>query len=142
MKDLHHNINPTTILHPVVVSATSNSGDIDISGCNSVEFLIDVGADAGSGLSGANLWQFKLEHGSVSGTYAACVTNDILGPPDGAVSSGVVLTIDSTDEDDTLYSFGYVGGKPHLKLTWTESGTCSTPIGIAMIKGNLQDTNS
>ena len=137
MKDLHSNIKPVSILHAVVVSATGNSGDIDLAGFNSAEFLIDAGVDAGTGLGASHNLVFTLTHADdngsgVAGTYANVATADVLGV---TPETGVVLTIDSTDEDNTLYRFGYVGGKRFIKLTWTETGAVSMPMSITVVKG-------
>ncbi len=141
MKDLHSNIKPVAVLHPVVVSATGNSGDIDLKGFNSAELIIDAGVDAGSGLSASHKLVFTLQHADDDGTgaagsYADVAAGDVLGV---TPSSGVVLTIDSTDEDDTLYRIGYVGGKRFIKLTWTETGTVSMPMSVTLIKGHPHD---
>jgi len=135
MKDLHSNIAVTSILHSVVVAATGNSGDIDLAGFDSCEFIIDAGVDAGTGLSASHNLVFSLTHADDDGTgsagdYAAVGTADVLG---------TVPTIDSTDEDDTIYRFGYVGGKRFVKLTWTETGTVSMPMSISLVKGNPLD---
>ena len=137
MKDLHSNIKPVSILHAVVVSATGNSGDIDLAGFNSAEFLIDAGVDAGTGLGASHNLVFTLTHADdngsgAAGTYANVAAADVLGV---TPANGVVLTIDSTDEDNTLYRFGYVGGKRFVKLTWTETGSVSMPMSITVVKG-------
>lgn len=142
MKDLHSNIKPVSILNAVVVSATGNSGDIDLAGFNSAEFLVDVGVDAGTGLGASHNLVFTLTHADdngsgAAGTYANVGTADVLGV---TPASGVVLTVDSTDEDATLYRFGYVGGKRFVKLTWTETGTVSCPISIVLVKGHPLDS--
>lgn len=141
MKDLHSNIKPVSIIHAVVVSATGNSGDIDLAGFGSCEFIVDAGVDAGSGLGESHNLVFTLTHADDDGTgaagsYANVAAGDVLGV---TPSSGVVLTIDSTDEDNTLYRFGYVGGKRFAKLTWTETGTVSMPMSIMVIKGHPLD---
>ena len=141
MKDLHSNIKPVSILHAVVVSATGNSGDIDLQGFNSAEFLVDAGVDAGTGLGASHNLVFTLTHADdngsgAAGSYGNVAAADVLGVTS---ASGVVLTIDSTDEDNTLYRFGYVGGKRFVKLTWTETGTVSMPMSISIVKGHAAD---
>lgn len=133
MKDLYNNIEVSAILAPVVVSATATHTDIDLAGFNSACLLIDTGVDAGSGLSASHKLVFTLNHSDDGTTYSAVTTADML---DLTVTSGVVLTIDSTDEDATLYKLGYVGGKRYLELTYTETGTVSMPMSITLIKGN------
>lgn len=133
MKDLYNNIEVSAILAPVVVSATATHTDIDLAGFNSACLLIDTGVDAGSGLSASHKLVFTLNHSDDGTTYTAVTTADML---DLTVTSGIVLTIDSTDEDNTLYKLGYVGGKRYLELTYTETGTVSMPMAITLVKGN------
>ena len=77
-----------------------------------------------------------MDHSDDGTTYTAVTTADML---DLTVSSGVVLTIDSTDEDNTLYKLGYIGGKRYLQLTYTETGVVSMPMSIVVVKGNPLD---
>lgn len=142
MKDLHSNIKPVAIIHPVVVSATGNSGDVDLAGFNSCEIIVDAGVDAGAGLDANNKLVFTLTHADdngagAAGSYANVAADDVIGVTPAA---GVVLTIDSTDEDNTLYRIGYIGGKRFVKLTWTETGNVSMPMSVSVIKGNPLDT--
>lgn len=137
MKDLYNNIEAVSVLHPVVVSATATpQADIDLAGFNSCVILIDIGVDAGSGLGGSNKLVFTLQDSDDGTTYANVETADML---DLTVADGVVLTIDSTDEDNTLYKLGYVGGKRYLQLTYTETGTVSVPMSIILVKGHPLD---
>ncbi len=141
MKDLYNNISAVSVLHSVVVSATANHADIDLAGYNSAVLLIDLGTDAGTGLGESHNLAFKLEHADDDGTgaagsYAAVATADIQGY---TPTAGVFLTVDSTDEDNTLYKVGYVGGKRFLKLTYTEAGTVSVPMTIIILKGHPID---
>jgi hypothetical protein len=69
-------------------------------------------------------------------TYAVVETADMLGV---TVTDGVILTVDSTDEDNTLYHFGYVGGKRYLQLVVTGTGTVSCPMAIGVVKGHPLD---
>lgn len=133
MKDLYNNLTAESILHSVVLSATATYTDIDLQGYNSCILLIDVGVDAGSGLGASHNLVFTLQDSADGTTYANVETADVLGL---TVSSGVVLTIDSTDEDNTLYKVGYVGGKRYLQLVCTETGTVSCPISIVVLKGD------
>ena len=136
MKDLHNNIDVVSVLNAIVVSATQTITDIDLAGFNSAEIVFDIGLDAGSGLDGSNYLTFTLQHSDDGTTYANVAAADVLGV---TPSSGVILTIDSTDEDETLYHFGYVGGKRYLQIVITETGTCSCPISISLVKGHPLD---
>lgn len=137
MKDLHSNIDVTEVLLPVVLSATATYTDIDLAGFNSAEIVIAVGVDAGSGLGASHNLVYTLQDSDDGTTYANVTTEDVLGA--GTITSGVILTIDSTDEDNTIYRFGYVGGKRYLQLVGTETGTVSCPICILVIKGDPLD---
>jgi len=136
MKDLHNNLDVVSVLNAVAVSATQTITDIDLAGFNSAELIFDIGLDAGSGLGASNNLTFTLQHGDDGTTYANVAAADVLGV---TPSSGVILTIDSTDEDEALYHFGYVGGKRYLQIVITETGTCSCPISISLVKGHPLD---
>ena len=136
MKDLHNNIDIVSVLDPVVVDKTATYTDIDLAGFNSAELFIWLGTDAGSGLSDSNKLTFTLYDSNDGETYAVVETADMLGV---TVSSGVILTVDDTDEDNTLYHYGYVGGKRYLQLVVTETGTVSCPMAIGVVKGHPLD---
>jgi len=136
MKDLYNNIEAVSVLNPIAISETAVHTDIDLAGFNSCVILIDTGADAGTGLSASHKLVFTMDHSDDGTTYTAVTTADML---DLTVSSGVVLTIDSTDKDNTLYKLGYIGGKRYLQLTYTETGTVSMPMSIIVVKGHPLD---
>ena len=136
MKDLHNNIDIVSVLDPVVVDKTATYTDIDLAGFNSAELFIWLGTDAGSGLSDSNKLTFTLYDSNDGTNYAVVETADMLGV---TVSSGVILTVDDTDKDNTLYHYGYVGGKRYLQLVVTETGTVSCPMAIGVVKGHPLD---
>jgi len=136
MKDLYNNIEAVSVLNPIAISETAVHTDIDLAGFNSCVILIDTGADAGTGLSASHKLVFTMDHSDDGTTYTAVTTADML---DLTVSSGVVLTIDSTDKDNTLYKLGYIGGKRYLQLTYTETGVVSMPMSIIVVKGHPLD---
>lgn len=136
MKDLHNNIDIVSVLDPVVVDKTATYTDIDLAGFNSAELIIWLGTDAGSGLGESNYLTFTLYDSNDGETYAVVETADMLGV---TVTDGVILTVDSTDEDNTLYHYGYVGGKRYLQLVVTETGTVSCPMAIGVVKGHPLD---
>ena len=136
MKDLYNNIEAVSVLHPIAISETAVHTAINLAGFNSCVILIDTGADVGTGLSASHKLVFTMDHSDDGTTYTAVTTADML---DLTVSSGVVLTIDSTDEDNTLYKLGYIGGKRYLQLTYTETGAVSMPMSIIVVKGHPLD---
>ena len=139
MKDLHNNIEVVQLLAPVAVTATGSITDIDLAGWNSAELIIDIGTDSGTGLSATDYWTFTLKDSPDGTTYTAVETADMLGV---TVTSGVILTVDATDEDNTVYHFGYVGGQRYLELTYTETttGSNTTLMAVTLIKGDAQDS--
>lgn len=137
MKDLHSNIDVVSVLDPIAVTATATYSDIDLAGFNSAEIVFHVGLDAGTGLGASHKFVYSLYDSDDGDTYALVETADVLGA--GTITSGVILTIDSTDEDNTVYRFGYVGGKRYLQIIGTVTGTVSCPIGISVVKGDLLD---
>jgi len=136
MKDLHNNIDIESILHPIGITATATYTDIDLAGANSAELVIDIGLDAA--LEAAASWTFTLKDSPDGTTYTAVEDADMLGVT--GITSGLILTVDSTAKDNTLYNFGYVGGKRYLELIVTEAGTALTgPMCIMVIKSHLMD---
>ena len=135
MKDLHNNIEVVSILNPIGIAATATYTDIDLAGWNSAELVIHIGLDAA--LDASNKWVFTLKDSPDGTTYTAIETADMLGV---TVVAGVILTIDSTDEDNTVYHFGYVGGQRYLELICTETGTLTGPMAISLVKSHAQDS--
>ena len=137
MKDLHNHIDITSILHPIGITATATYPDIDLADANSAELVIDIGLDGALG-AGA-YWEFHLYDSADGVTYAAVEDADMLGVED--ITAGLILTVNSTDEDNTIYNYGYVGGKRYLELIVTEAGTDLTGVmGIMIIKSDLLDS--
>jgi len=139
MKDLYNNIEVVSVLDPIVVSATATHTDIDLAGFNSACLLISIGLDAGTGLSATDYWTFTLKDSPDGTTYTNVETADML---DLTVTSGVVLVVDATTEDNAIYKLGYVGGKRYLELTYTETttGSNATPMSIVLVKGNPENS--
>jgi hypothetical protein len=135
MKDLYSNIETVSLLAPVSVTATGTITDIDLQGFNSACILIHLGTDSGTGLSATDYWTFTMKDSPDGTTYTAVETADMV---DLTVTSGIVLTVDAEDEDNTLYKIGYVGGQRYLELTYTETttGSNATLMSIELIKGN------
>ena len=131
MKDLYNNIEVEAVLDPIAISATATYTDIDLQGFNSCCLLIHVGIDAS--MSGSHKIVYTLGDSDDGTTYTNVETADMVNL---TVASGVVLTIDGADDDNTLYKLGYVGGKRYLELVGTVTGTVDPPIGIIAVKGH------
>jgi hypothetical protein len=138
MKDLYNNTKTVSLLDPIAVSTTQTITDVDLAGFNSAKLNIHAGLDAGTGLSASHKIVFVLSDSDDGTTYAAVEDADMLGVED--ITSGTILTIDSEDEDNTVYSFGYVGGKRYLQLVGTVTGTISMPMAITLEKGHPLDS--
>jgi hypothetical protein len=136
MKDLHNHIEVVSLLDPIAVTSTQTITDIDLAGWNSAELVFAIGLDAGTGLSASHKIVWVLSDSPDGTTYTAVTTAKMLGV---TVSSGVILTIDATDEDNLVYQFGYIGGERYLQLVGTVTGTISMPTGILLVKGHGQD---
>jgi len=104
MRDIKNNIKKEAILDPVVWAGTATYTDIDLRGFDAASLLIHVGLDAGSGLDASNKIVGTLYDSPDGTTYTLVETADMV---DLTVESGVVLTIDALDEDNTLYELGY-----------------------------------
>lgn len=136
MKDLHNNIEIESILHPIGITATATYTDIDLAGANSAELVIDIGLDGA--LAAGALWTFELHDSPDGTTYTDVEDKDMLGVT--GIVAGLILTVDDTAEDNTIYHYGYVGGQRYLELVVTEAGTALTgPMCIMVIKSHLQD---
>lgn len=144
MRDLHNNLAVVHAISAQVVNTGGgavNSGDLDLRGFESAEFLVNFGANGGDTLNGTNKFTVTLEHSADDGAgspagYAAVGANDVLGvTPD---VSGVVLTVDDAAEDAASYRFGYIGGKRFVKLTITPNGTLANgnPVAANLVKGH------
>jgi hypothetical protein len=142
MRDLHHNIGTVTAILPQTITTAGgavNSGNLDLLGFESAEFVVSVGT-SGDTLSGTNKLSVKIEHApdddGSPGTYAPVAAVNVLGAtPD---VNGVVLVVDDPAEDAVTHRFGYVGSGRFLKLTVTPAGTHTngTPVSAVLVKGN------
>lgn len=136
MKDLHNKIKVTALLDPIAVSTTQTITDIDLAGYNSCEVVFHVGVD-GSGLDGSNKIVWVMSDSDNGTDWTAVEDADMLGVSD--ITSGTILTLDATSEDNAVYHFGYVGGQRYIQLVGTVTGTISLPTGITLIKGHMLD---
>ncbi len=128
MRDLYHNVLVTQHLNPVTSTATKTSTAIDLQGYNSAEVVFAIGL-SGDTLSGSVLWTLKLQHSDDDSTYTDTTTADLN-------NTAATIVIDSSSEDETAYSFGYIGNKRYLKGIATPTGTHTngTPIGILALR--------
>ena len=136
MKDLYNNIEVTSVLDPIAVTATATYTDIDLQGFNSSCLIVNCGLN-GETLGSSHKFVGVLYDSADGTTYAAVETADML---DLTVTAGTIFTIDATGEDNSIYKFGYVGGKRYLELVVTVTGTVSMPMSIELIKGEPESS--
>lgn len=137
MKDLHTHIKVTQVLDPVAVTATGNSGDIDLAGANSACLIVGLGDNTGTTAAAGHKLAFTLQHGDATDALAAVAQKDVIGATVG--TAGLLLETDADAKYEQAYKWGYVGGKRYLKLTWTETGTVDVPMSLLLVQSHLQD---
>jgi hypothetical protein len=142
MKDLYSNVKAVAVLDPIsCTNGDSHVVEVDLAGFGSALIGFHVGL-TGSTLGSSNYWTLTLTHADddgtgVAGDYANVEAKDVLGV---TPSSGICITVDADAEDNTLYTFGYVGGKRFITITIAETGTGPTiPLSAFVIKGHPQD---
>jgi len=135
MKDLYNKVEVTSILDPIAVTASATYTDIDLKGFNSACIVMNCGED-GETLGAFHKFVGVLYDSADGVTYAVVETADML---DLTVASGVIFTIDAVGEDNSIYKFGYVGGKRYLQLISTVTGTVSMPTSIELIKSDPEN---
>lgn len=129
MRDLYHNVLATQPFNPVNSTTTRTSTSIDLQGFNSATILFSIGL-AGDTLSGSVYWTLKLQHSDDDVSYADVAAADLF-------NTAATVVVNSSILDETVYPFGYNGGKRYLKAVATPTGTHSvgTPIGMIALRG-------
>lgn len=143
LKDkLSHSKNELHFCKTVTTTETPSSG-VDLKGFSSATVIAAIGTVTNIGNSPQPSWTLKLqESDSVGSGYSNVADDDVLstyGNNDGSVSSGVFATIDAADEDDAIYSCGYIGTSRYIRVVATAANTPgATPISVVIQKGALQ----
>lgn len=133
--DLQNETTQTLILAPIVKNADANLTEADQAGFRDLVFQVSVGASADT-LSGSNYIELEVEHSDVSGSgFVDCADADIQSSVTGT-TTGTFALINATDEDDTLYTVQYIGGKEFVRvvLNFTGTHTTGTPIGVVAVQ--------
>jgi len=128
MRDIYHNVLVSQHLSPVVATATKTSTAIDLKGYNGASVVFDIG-QSGDTLSGSVYWTLKLQHSDDDSAYSDLAATDLNSP-------NLTVAVNSPSLDETVYSFGYQGGKRYLKAVATPTGTHTngTPIGVVALR--------
>jgi len=119
----------------VLAAATQTGTGVDLKGCEAATVSFIVG-DAGIALSSTNKFTFSIQESDVLGSgYADVVDADILGAT--IVSGGIVKTMISSDDDESVYEYGYIGSSRYVRAIIVGGGTHSTgtPLGSTVTKG-------
>lgn len=124
------------------LSSTNDPDGVDLQGFYSCNVLCAVGEMTNVDGSPAESWTLKLqESDSASSDFTDVDEDDMLlefGNNDGSATGGVFATIDSADEDDAVYTVGYIGTKRYIRVVATAANTPGdTPISVIMVKGSM-----
>jgi hypothetical protein len=121
MRDLYSNIGVALALAPAVKTAAGEGPAIDLSGFNSVTFLVSTGAIAGSGDFGV-----KVQESDTT------TSGDFTDAPASVVDSNAPATLAAS----SAYKIGYRGHKRYARLALTMAGGTSIAVGAVAVKGN------
>jgi len=112
---------------PVVATTAVTSSALDVSGYDGVTLHVYYG-DSADTLAAELYWSAKIkECATENGTYTDVAADDILGAP-----SNEFGLINAPTEDQNIYSIGYNGSQPFVKVVVTPTGVhaSGTEIGI------------
>jgi hypothetical protein len=122
MKDLYNNLSGAQSLAPAARAASANGTGVDLQGYDAAVVAID----AGLWTDGTHAFTLEESDALASG-YSAVAAADLLGSQP---------TIDAADEDETVYTFGYRGGKRYVRVVQTVSGaTTGMVAGASILRG-------
>jgi hypothetical protein len=124
-------------------STETPAAGVDLKGFSSATIIAAIGAITNIANSPVPSWTLTLQESDSSTTgFAAVDEDDMLleyGNNDGSVTSGVWATINAADEDDAIYTCGYIGTKRYIRVVATAADTPgNTPICVVVQKGALQ----
>lgn len=126
----------TQVLDPATVSATGNATGVDNADFNSLMFVVNVGTFA---FTGSNYLDVIVQDSDVDtdGSYAAIGSDDIHETME-TPASGIYKVLDSTDDDEQMYTINYRGTKRFARVRLVESGTVTAPISITAVQGHSE----
>ena len=113
MRDIVHNIGADTALSPQTITTSAvNGAIIDLSGFNSVAFVVTSGT-----VTDGTSYTASLTEGDASDLSGgtAVAAGDILG----------TLPVFAATDDNVTKRVGYVGNKRYVRLTLTPAGATS-----------------
>ncbi len=119
MRSIAANIGAKSAIDPAVQSATVIGTGIDTLGFNSLAFLVQTGAVAGSGAFGAS-----LEDSDDNVTFTAVAADQV------KTNAPAVLAASST------YKLGYHGFKRYVRPVLTKASGTSIAAGVTAVMGH------
>jgi hypothetical protein len=126
----------------VTATETPSTG-VDLKGFSAATVICTVGAVTNIANSPQPSWKLSLEESDSASTGFTSVDDDdaltTYGNNDGSLSSGIFATIDAADEDDAVYTVGYIGTKRYIRVVATAANTPgATPISVVVQKESMQ----
>lgn len=135
MKEIHGLVNVASLIPAATYAADNTPAAVSLIGYEAAEIALEIGA-GGITFSADNKIEFKLTHSDDDSTYTAVTADDLVGAPT-VDEGGIIKSLVAEHATATVEQFGYIGGKPYLKLLADFSGThgTGTPIAAQVIKG-------
>lgn len=112
---------------PIALSATTTSSKVDTLGFGSLAIQFVIGAFA---FDTTNMLALKLQHSDDDITYVDCVEADYAAVEVAGVA--IFKNLNSTIEQNAVFTADYVGSKRYVKAVATETGTV-TLAGYAVV---------
>jgi hypothetical protein len=143
LKDkLSHSKNEKHFCKTLTATETPSSG-VDLKGFSAATVICTVGAITNIANSPTPSWTLTLQESDSASTGFTAVDDDdaltTYGNNDGSLTAGVFATIDAADEDDAIYTVGYIGTKRYIRVVATAADTPgATPISVVVQKEALQ----
>lgn len=134
-KDLHNSIEVTASLAPVALDADANGTGVDVSNCESVEIVCQVGIE-GVTLSGTDKIVLELEESDDDSNYTDVAAADMIGEE----AAGIIKTLDDNAECPAVYRVGYIGDAQYVRVVANFSGThgSATPLSAVVVGSHLR----
>jgi hypothetical protein len=109
-QDINSNCTVKMAITPVDATAIADGSAIDTLGYEGVEFIVFSGT-LGTGTIDFTLQEADDDGAGAADTYSTVAAADMLGTPPTILAT----------EDDSVWKFGYIGKKRHLRLQNVET---------------------
>jgi hypothetical protein len=123
------------LLAPANVTTTTASAGIATNTGGALSFLVNVGAFAFSGTDKLDI--VLQERDSANDPWADAGADAFYEGEAENAASGIVKSLDHTDDASKLYQVNYRGSKLYARLNFVETGTVDVPISVTAVQGNL-----